>query len=318
MQVIFKRFLHFWSTFCIAVCMKFQFIGIISSLISFSAWSQFQSNPDFGARLGIHIALGTHVQSIGLSGNVYYADFFYQINASSQLTYNLNELGKRKFFWENKNALGAVLLAGKRELSPDFQFHGLNHQTQFNYGISYNYIWYFDAKQTSQRSGAWGVHLKHFSIQHENDVFGGQAKDRYRTGEFVFAYRYESLKFMTSFKIWTGETKGSFWDKTPLPKCPSGFRSLENLPYGKTSHGILSVGMLTSLPLQQQAYTKIGIDSEQLRHILQNRVVHDLIFLPKSIERKTPHYPRLNEEGKPVFSREETRRSRFFVELGSE
>ncbi|TXI85837.1 MAG: hypothetical protein E6Q37_05330 [Crocinitomicaceae bacterium] len=291
--------------FCLASCLSFS-----------TLWGQLQSSTQFGWQLGIVLNIGTHVNSVGVNTNLYYSDYFYQLNVSSQLKYVFTSYGKRKLFWENRNALGLILVGDKKSITPDFQLDGLNHQTRHSKAIGFNYLWYFDKAKTSQRSGAWSMHINYFSLLFENDVFGGQAKDRFRTGTLQLNYRYNDFKFFTNLFLWTGETANSFWDKTPSHKCPNGFRSLEKLPYGKTSHGIWSFGALTNWNTAQTFSAKIGIDSEHIRHAVQNRFAHDLLFLPKKIERNTPHYPRLDPEGKPVFERSEVRRSRFYLQAG--
>lgn len=297
--------------------MRLVSLLIMTSGLSFSSlWAQFSENTQLGWQLGIVLNIGTHVNSVGLNTHFYYSDYFYQVNVSSQINYVFTSYGKRKLFWENRNALGLLILGGKQSLTPDFHLDGLNHQTRFSNAIGFNYLWYFDKAKTSQRSGAWSMHIKYFSLLFENDVFGGQAKDRFRTGTLQLNYRYDQFKFFTNLFLWTGETANSHWDKTPSYKCPNGFRSLENLPYGKTSHGILSFGAMTNWNTIQTFVAKVGIDSEHIRHATQNRFAHDLIFLPKRIERNTPHYPRLNSEGKPVFEKSEVRRSRFFMQAG--
>lgn len=277
-------------------------------------FSQFHSDPKLGFQVGAVLNFGTNVNALGLTGSVYYADFFYQWNVSSQLKYNFTSYGKRKMFWENRNAFGLVLLGGKKDQTPDFQLDGLNHQTNFSNGIAFNYLWYFDGAGTSQRSGAWGLHINYFSLLFENDVFAGQGRDKFRTGILQASYRYQDWKFFSNLYLWTGETRGSFWNKTPLPKCPSGFRCLDSLPYGKTSHGIWSFGASRNLIYNQVATVKIGFDSEQVRHHAQNRFAHDLILFPKKMERNTPHYPRLDENGMPVFERSQVRKARYYFQ----
>lgn len=270
----------------------------------------------FGMSVGLLLNVGTHVNTIGISLNSYYQDFFYQVNAGSSFTYNLTGYGNRKNFWESRNSLGLLLLGGKKEMKPDFQLNGLLHNSAYNYGIGYNYIWYFDNVKTSQLSGGWGVHVKSFSLLLENDIFGGQGKDRFRTGHVTMNYRLNDFKITTGLNIWTGETANSEWQKSSLDKCPSGYRELDNLLYGKTSHGILYGGLSYNLGYGQFTTMRIGIDSENIRHAFQNRLMHDLIFLPKRIERKTPHYPRLDEFGCPVFEGSLVRQSKFYYQQG--
>lgn len=281
-----------------------------------TSFLQFHSDPKLGFQVGAVLNFGTHVNAIGITGSAYYADFFYQVNVSSQLKYNFTSYGGRRMFWENRNALGLVLLGGKRNLVQDFQLDGLSHQTNFSNGIAYNYLWYFDQAGTSQRSGGWGLHIRYFSFFFENDLFSGQGRDKFRTATLQAAYRYQDWKFFSNVFLWTGETRNSFWNRTPLPRCPNGFRCLDSLPYGRTSHGIWAFGATRNLVFNQLVTLKTGFDSEQVRHVIQNRMAHDLVFLPKRMERNTPHYPRLDPNGLPVFERELVRKPRFFLQGG--
>lgn len=279
----------------------------------------FQSNDGhFGANLGLVVNFGSHVNAIGLNLNGYYTNYFVQVNAGNCFQFNLTSYGKRSNFIENRSTIGALLLAGKRQQKPDFELDAMLHNTSYNYGLGFNYIYYYDNAGTSQFSGAWNVHLKKISLMFENDVFGGQSKDRFRTGHIIAQYRLnDQMKITAGLNIWTGETRHSVWQRIKMDKMPSGFRALEDLPYGNTSHGILYVGLSRVLPLYGQvAQMRIGIDSENLRHSFQNRLMHDLIWLPKSMERNTPHYPRLDENGCPVFEKSQVRKSRLYYQIG--
>lgn len=290
---------------------------IVFFFLPIVALSQTFSNSQFGASIGLLLNFGSHVNSVGVSVNSYYHDYFYQLNVGSTFTYNLTSYGSRKKFWESRSSLGLLFLAGQKQITPDFQLNGLLHNTPYNYGIGYNYIWYYDNAETSQLSGGWSAHVKNFSILFENDVFGGQAKDRFRTGHLAFNYRYQDFKFVTGLYIWTGETANSVWERVSMDKCPSGFRILEDLPYGKTSHGIVYGGIVYNLGYGQFAQAKMGIDSEKIRHGFQNRFIHDLLFLPSSVERNTPHYPRLDENGCATFEDTLVRKSKFYFQIGA-
>jgi hypothetical protein len=289
---------------------------ILFMLISQLVTAQTFRNEKFGVTIGTVLTIGTHVRSVGLTVNGFYTDYFYQLNTGSTFRYNLYSYGKRVRFIENRNQLGLILLAGKKESSVDFELDGLFHNTAYNYALGYNYLWYFDKAGTSQRSGGWSAHIRNVGILFENDVFGGQAKDRFRTGHISLIYRAPDFKIGGGLYLWTGETAKSYWDKIEMEACPSGFRTLDELPFGKTSHGNLYGTFRYRIPFYgQTAGVRIGIDSEHIRHYIQNRISHDLIFLPKKIKRNTPHYPRLDENGCPVFTKEETRRDRFYFQL---
>ena len=296
------------------VVLKNLFFILLLSPLSFS---QNYFNEHFGGSIGIVASFGTHTNKVGLSFNAFWTDFFVQTNINSQLSFNFNHLGNRKKFWEMRNSAGIMLLGGKKETMIDFQMNGLNHQTKYNYAVGFNYILYTDNVGTSQRSGAFGVHIKDFSIIHENDVFGGQAFDRYRTAQVLFSYRYLDYKFGVGIELWTGKTRNAPFYPMRNNKMRGGYKDLENMKYGKTSHGILYGSVIYNLPYQQNVFVKAGIDSEQIRHAVQNRFIHDLIFLPKKVKHNSPHYPRLDKDGCPVFKKERIRPNRLYLQLGS-
>lgn len=258
------------------------------------------------------------MNSIGLTFNGYWTDYFAQINAQSSFHFHLTNLGQRKYFFESRTAFGAVLLAGKKQRDTfDFQMNALNHQTNYNLGLGYNYILYHDNVNTTQRSGGFALHIKEFSIHHENDIFAGQGRDRFRTGQFHFSYQYEDYKFGLGVKMWTGETRGAKHVDFVNDKIRGGYKTLDDLPYGKTSHGIFYGSLTYNLPYNQDAFVKIGVDSEEIRHAIQNRLIHDLIFLPKGVQHHSSHYPRLDEIGCPVFEKQQAKKDKFYFQIGA-
>ena len=83
----------------------------------------------------------------------------------------------------------------------------------------------------------------------------------------------------------------------------------------KTSHGILYGSLSYNLPYRQDAFVKIGIESEEIRHLIQNRLIHDLIFLPKSVKHHSSHYPRLDELGCPVFEKNHAKKKSIIFSI---
>ncbi len=292
---------------------------ILSSLLLLSSFS-FAQNWNafsFGTMLGFTATVGTHSTRVGLTLSGHFNYSFVQLNVSNFANFNLFGYGNRSKFWESRTALGLVLLGGKHNNTPDFQYDALLHNTTYTYGLGYNYLWYHDNAATRQRSGGWAIHVKSFSVLLENDVFGGQGKDRFRTGHLALTYRYQTTKFTIGLNIWTGETASSTWQHIAMKKCPSGFRLLEDLPYGKTSHGILYLGVTQKMPYVSNVYGRIGLDSEHIRHAFQNRLMHDLLFLPKDFPRNTPHYPMLDKDGCPTFENSSVRKSKLYLQGGA-
>lgn len=293
---------------------------IIGLLISFCSSAQTNVPRHLGGKIGLYLQFGTHEQALGIHLAGYYASHFFQGNIGQQLIYHRKSLGERRRFWETSTALTAFILGGTQALKPDFQIGKYQHQRTFQRGLGFSYLWYYDQAGTSQRSGAWIYNEGYVSVVLENDIFGGQGKDRFRTGTLTLSYRNDWWKLQGQLALWTGETRGSTWFKTPGRKMPNGYRDLSQLPFGSTSHGIFSVGFIAQPhPFGSQVSSlRVGIDSEEIRHIFQNRLMHDLIWLPKRYPRTTPHYPRLNEAGQPVFRAAERRPDRLYIQIGNE
>ena len=279
--------------------------------------SQGYSESNFGIHAGMVLDLGSHENEVGLEINSFCSIQKVQLNAGTRFSFLFNSLGKRRKAFEQRMNFGFLFLGGKRETTPEAYFSGLIHNSSYNNAVGYNYIWYFDNVGTSQRSGAFGLTIKKSSIFFENDVFGGQSKDRFRTGHLLYSFREGTNRFNLGVNLWTGETSGTPWIKTNKENCLYGYKNLAQMPFGKTSHGIFYFGIQSQLPFNQYFRFRIGYDSEEIRHLFQNRLTHDLIFLPKSVPHNTPHYPRLDQMGNPVFYKKERRKDLFYIQLGA-
>jgi len=297
---------------------QFTSLAVIVTFLTLTSGflAQESTHGNFGVKFGIIGNFGSHVQQIGLRLDTYINHGFSQINLGNSITFSFGNLAHRKKLVENRLAFGILILGGKKNMDIDFIWDGLRHQTNYQNAVGYNYLWYRDNLGSSQNSGGWTAQVSHFQLFFENDIFAGTGKDKFRTGHLMLGYRDRDFNFQLGTKLWTGETRGSDWQKIQLNKCPSGYRILENLPFGKTSHGIIYGGISYHLPLGNYLNGQIGMDSEQVRHIFQNRLSHDMILFPKQIERKTPHYPRLGENGCPVFDKESIRNNKLYLQFG--
>lgn len=290
----------------IAGVKRFLFIGFLLLVVQLRAQSL---EINSGVKLSLLATIGSHQSSLGLRFNAFVGCRYAQLNGGTQIRLFGNNLGKRVNMYEWRHELGAVAMWGQETNPVQFEYSGALHQQKSKYSLGYAYIWYFDNKETSQRSGTWNLGLGRVDLQFENDVFAGQAKDRFRTGTLFLSYRDSLNKYGLGVQLWTGETRHSVWYHEPLPKCPSGYRDLTPLAYGKLNHGILFAEWKYRFTDFNYVGGRIGWDIEQVRHVVQNRFTHDLILLPKSIERNTPHYPRLDDKGNNVFTRKEIRKT---------
>jgi hypothetical protein len=295
--------------------MKTILAVLILGVFKLTAQTGVVGNAGFSA--GLTLNFGTHINSLGLSLKGYYFDHFFQLNGGSAFSWNFSNFGERQGFWESRNYIGAVLLGGKKDNTRDFQLEGVFHQTGYRNAVGYAHIWYFDSKGTSQRSGAWGGHFHKWSFYFENDLFAGQGKDRFRTGHLYSSYRTNVGRVGAGIYLWTGETNGAVRQQASDGYCKYGYKDLSALPFGRTGHGIMYAAVSHNMGYGQVLSGKIGIDSERFRDLVQNRIIHDLPFLPKFIPRHTPHYPPLDAEGFPVFDQEKIRRSTLFFQAGA-
>jgi hypothetical protein len=276
------------------------------------SWGQNNWRPTVGAHLGVLFGFGSHQNDLGFKLDTYIGNSYFQLNAGYTGRFFLTNLGKRTNFWESRTSFGAVIMWGKKSNPLNMDWDGALHQTRTPYSIGFQYLLYHDRKGSSQVSGAWNIGIQRVDILLENDVFGGLARDGFRTGSLVVSYRDSLQKASIGLTIWTGDTRKTTWIRETREGMPNGYRDLTNNPYGKLNHGILYGEWKTNFYLGQTAGVRFGWDSEQIRHVFQNRISHDLIWLPKKIQRNTPHYPRLSDDGRNVFQRSESRKPKFY------
>lgn len=279
-------------------------------------FSQLIQEDHWGVQVGLTANFGTHINQFGVKVQGYYTQKFVQINAGNQFLINASNLANRQDYIENRINVGAVLLAGERNSLPTFILDGLNHQTRYNYGIGYNYLWYLDNADTYQVSGGFGFHIKQFSLLVENDIFSGNGRDRFRTSFTQLNYHNEMINVKLNTQLWTGETWGTELKNLDDKPYPVGYKDLRNTLYGKNSHGILSVGVDYHLFEGNSLSASIGIDSERVRHGLQNRFMHDKPFIPKKWRKPNVNYPMLDQYGLPVHDKDEARKTKLYFQFG--
>ncbi|PKR80900.1 hypothetical protein CW751_06945 [Brumimicrobium salinarum] len=297
--------------------MKIRYL-LTLGLVFYATTSSAQkwTNESWGVQVGLSANLGTHITHVGLKIQGYYSYDFIQFNLGNHIRFNNTHLGKRKNFVTQRINTGVVLKAGKKSIAPQLIFDGLNHQSKSSLAIAYNYLWYFDNIGTSQRSGGWGIHIQQFSFLIENDIFAGSGRDRYRTSYAGIAYHDDLYNISLNTQLWTGDTRGTPLLNTPDSIYQKGYKDLSSTHYGKTSHGILSIGIDYEIIYGNHASLVVGIDGEKIRNGLQNKFMHDKKFIPKKWRKPNVNYPMLNIYGMPVHRKEEASPLRFFMQTG--
>ena len=283
---------------------------------SFSTFivGQESSSLSIGARLGLSFSFGTHTNALGLCANAYIATNHVQFNLGGTYKYNFTGLGQRTDFTESLVNTGLVLFSGKKTTPIPFELGYLNHQSSSPYSLGYGYIWYFDGLETRQRSGSWKVEIEQISLTFENDLFGGQGKDRFRTGALLFSYRDSVQSVSLGVQLWTGETKGGRVFPESTNEFPNGYKDLSANYLGKTSHGIVFVGYTKKVALHVAPTFRLGVDSEHVRHLFQNKISHNLGNLPFRRTHKSVYYPMLSNEGYPVLNHSQIRKSKPYFQ----
>ena len=296
--------------------MKLFHLIIFVLLSTPSVNAQNWSNEHWGVQVALTTDIGTHINQIGFKVQGYYSNDFVQFNLGNHFRFNATHFGDRKNYITQRINAGVVLLTGPENSRPQLIFDGLNHQSQYKYALAYNYLWYFDNTGSSQRSGGFGFHIQQFSIYFENDLFAGTGRDMFRTSHASVSYHDELYNFSLNTQLWTGDTRGTKLMNTPDSIYSKGFKDLSATHYGKTSHGILSLGFDYQLIYGNYISAVTGIDSERIRHGLQNRFMHDKKFVPLRWRHPNVNYPMLNTEGNPVHYKEEAAPAKLFLQFG--
>lgn len=274
------------------------------------------SNENWGLQIALTTDIGSHINQIGLKVQGYYTNEYVQFNLGNHIRFNSKHFGGRKDYITQRINTGIAFLGGKKNSRPQLIFDGLNHQSKHDYAIAYNYLWYLDNTGSSQFSGGFGFHIKQISLYVENDVFAGLGRDRYRTSHASVSYHDDLYNFSLNTQLWTGDTRGTRLLNTLDSIYVKGYKDLSATHYGKTSHGILSIGVDYQIFYGNYLSAVAGVDSERIRHGLQNRFMHNKKFVPLRWRKPNVNYPMLNSEGLPVHYKEDAANPKLFLQFG--
>ncbi len=247
---------------------------------------------DAGATLGLTVYLGNKTDRIGIFVGGWVRYDFVQLNPGIRVYYNFKNFGPPGKYWELDTYAGLLFSWGKRDSIDNPFITNVSNQTMRRYSFAYSYNVYCDGIGTSQKTGTVAVQIDKISLITENDLFGDN-KDRFRTASATIQYRHEKTIFGLSCILWTGEN-GMRITGTNYPSR-RGYK--EPARFGEYSHGILCLQVQQDLGYGQNIRADAGIDAEQVRHAVQNKVIHDFIFLPeKWVKNPSSHVPMLDTE----------------------
>lgn len=179
-----------------------------------------------------------------------------------------------------------------------------------SYENSVGYTWqrYFNNIGTTQNVGTFHMRFNKTISQFSNDVFANtNGKDRYRTGGFAFGFYENNTMYLSKLLIWTGDSHCKDVKKVRGTDYPArwGYRDITNCNFGRLSHGILSFSVTHNVGYGQTLGGQIGIDSEHIRDFVQNRIFHDLYFIPRFMNKtRNLHLPMKTTEGENYLYKE--------------
>lgn len=272
---------------------------------------------NLGGTLGLSMTFGTTVNRIGFIAKGFATFNQLQLNAQTVHLYNFQNFGIAEKGLETQNSIGLLYGFGGKQ-AEDFSslLNILDNQTGYKNHIGFAFNSYHDVHRMNQKTGTIAINLNRLLFVTENDAFSFIPQDRYRTAGASFRYQIDEYTYVAlQTTLWTGDpfytTIRPIYDNYP---SPSGYEDMTGARFSYNSHGILAAQIIRLLPYQQQVSSNIGIDAEQVRHFIQNRLIHDLPFLPKRWHiKRQPHIPMVAADGQPyLFQQDQTIRSPRF------
>ncbi len=292
-------------------------IGFAGILISSGpVYGQSSQNTDCGGKIGITFSFGSAINRLGVTAGGYVIRDGGQLNLHARWYYNFTSLGPSQSGSEAVVSLGGLFAWGEEQKWENRFVTSVGNQTGKKYSLAYAYNYYVDQISTSQPTGTIAAQIDTFHIITENDALGFQGGDKFRTGAVLLAIQNKKEQFGLNTILWTGNASKQI-KKIKESSYPGryGYKDLQQAPYGNLSHGILSLQYDKVLDGYQTIQGRLGIDAEQVRHFLQNKVMHDMYFVPEPLmATKNLHIPMLDAKGNAyLFDAAQTiRPARFF------
>ncbi len=256
------------------------------------------SDKAFGFNIGANIAIGSHFQRCGVNLNFFYVNDFFQANSEVRAYFSIKNLGPNVICTELVLAQGLVYGYGAKAVFFNPFINSVSNQTAYKYSFAYSYNAYFNKIKTTQQTGIFSFQFDRISVITENDIFARPTLDRFRTGAFLVQYQFED-KFQVAINntMWTGKM-GRMREATSDKIYSHCYMDTTQGVYSNLSHGLLSLQFKYNLGLSQNAQLNFGVDAEQIRNAMQNRLIHDARFIPKKLKRRRVcHIPMIDDKG---------------------
>lgn len=273
----------------------------------FLAQDMLVAQNNFGFNVGLNFAFGTHFQRVGLNLNFFYNNDFFQANTEVRAYFNAKNLGPKLKYPELVLSQGIVIGYGATQTNFFNPFlSSVSNQTKYLNSVAYSYNAWFNRQRTSQQTGVVALQFDKITIITENDILARQTLDRFRTAAILIQYQHEDqFQAAITCAMWTGSmgNKHSISDKHIVSDC---YMDTLGGVYTNTSHGLLGAQIKYNVGYSQNVQANVGVDAEQIRNFVQNKIIHDMPFLPKKWKKSTNcHIPMLDENELPYLYKED-------------
>lgn len=279
--------------------------------------------PGGGFQAGICLSAGSHLLRTGIWVHGYYVRDVFEGKTEVRFYMNYKSWGPGGSFFELQFSPAIQVGFDEKDstfFSPFFFIYSPHTGRKSHVGYAMNFYW--DSRRTSQRTGTIWFNTGFFTFFSENDLLAQRMLDRYRTGSFGLSWRYLVWEWAITSVLWTGKW-GSVL-RTDHPHFRLGcYLDTTGGIFTRYSHGILLIKAnysgLSGL-YGQTISAAAGIDAERIRDCMQNKLIHDMVFLPRSWLKKSRncHIPMLDENGNPYVFRndQKIKKSKIFLNAG--
>lgn len=273
-------------------------------LASFPLYAQFDFTGSQGdVVIGVTADLGMPVNRVGLIFGANYRSGFFQANHRTNIQFGLTGLGPKGKYVEAQMSFGVVAAFGPQDDDRVSHFlHPLSNQTGQRNSLGYALNFFLDNKKTTQNTGAIGLQFSGIEIIFDNDILAFGGRDKFRTGAVQIGYSRDKYRGLIELITWTGNTQVHESKRIRESNYPAkhGYMDLSKAVLGNYSHGVLALNFQYAHTLAIVPGIRIGIDAEQIRNLFQNKLIHDMPFVPaKWMTVQNPHIPMIDINGDP-------------------
>lgn len=261
-------------------------------------------NKALGFNVSANLAFGTHFQRLGFNLNFFYINSHFQANTELRAYFSFKNLGPKKMYPELVMSQGLVYSYGAAIGYFNPFFSSVSNQTGYSNAVAYSYNVYLNTVRTSQQTGLLCLQFEPVALVIENDLLARPSLDRFRTGAVLVQYQYrDQFQAGINCTLWTGKMGNRMQSGSSAIRSGCYMDTTGGV-YPELSHGLLSAQVNYYAGHGQTAQLNAGIDAEQVRNAVQNRFMHDMVFLPKAWRTKNCYIPMIDDKGHQFLYRE--------------